>query len=135
MVCEDYDYRGVTYEVVMSSRLSVEMRCPRCKQEQKINVHLPFGCIDERRYEIGDKVQWQPDRLPEKGGRPDNGNLVKEIWSWCPTCHRDFWLIVTVREDRIEKVEVDSSRPVTIPDDSIPMVEDGKIVGHRVEPS
>jgi hypothetical protein len=66
MVCEDYDYRGVTYEVVMSSRLSVEMRCPRCKQEQKINVHLPFGCIDERRYEIGDKVQWQPDRLPEK---------------------------------------------------------------------
>ena len=38
------------------------------------------------------------------------------------------------REDRIEKVEVDSSRSVMIPDDSIPIVEDGKIVAHRVLP-
>ena len=37
------------------------------------------------------------------------------------------------RCDRIDKVEVDSSRAVMIPDDSIPIVEDGKIVGHRVE--
>jgi hypothetical protein len=27
----------------------------------------------------------------------------------------------------------DSSRAVMIPDDSIPIVEDGKIIGHRVE--
>jgi hypothetical protein len=51
-----------------------------------------------------------------------------------PKCVRDFWLIVAVSEDRIEKIEVDSSLSVTIPDDSIPIVEDGKIVGHRIEP-
>ena len=67
-------------------------------------------------------------------GAPDNRNFGKEIWSRCPTCLRDFWVIVSVGEDRIEKVEVDSSRSVMIPDDSIPIVEDGKIVGHRIEP-
>ena len=110
------------------------MLCPRCNEKQNLEIQLPFGCIRERHYQIGDKIQWQPGRLPEKGGRPHNGNLVEEIWSWCPTCRRDFWLIVTVREDTIEKVEVDSSRPVTIPDDSIPVVEDGKVVAHRIEP-
>jgi hypothetical protein len=118
----------------MSSKLSVQMLCPRCKEEQNLEIKLPFGCIGERHYQIGDKVEWQPGRLPQKGGRSDDGNLVEEVWSWCPTCRRDFWLIVSVREDIIEKAEVDSSRPVTIPDDSIPVVEDGKIVAHRIEP-
>jgi hypothetical protein len=134
LLCEDYDYRGVTYEVIMSSKLSVKMICPRCKETQNFEIKLPFGCIGERHYQIGDKVQWQQGRLPQKGGRPDNGNLVEEVWSWCPTCRRDFWLIVFVREDTIEKVDVNSSRSVTIPDDSIPIVEDGKIVAHRIEP-
>jgi uncharacterized metal-binding protein YceD (DUF177 family) len=134
LLCEEYDYRGVRYEVVMSSKLSVQMPCPRCKEEQELGLQLPFGCVDERHYRIGDKVEWQSNRLPEKGGRPDNGNLRKEVWSRCPTCLRDFWVIVSVSKDRIEKVEVDSSRLVMIPDDSIPIVEDGKIVAHRIEP-
>jgi uncharacterized metal-binding protein YceD (DUF177 family) len=134
LLCEEYDYRGVRYEVVMSSKLPVQMPCPRCKEEQKLELQLPFGCIGERHYKIGDKVEWQAGRLPEKGGRPDHGTLRKEVWSKCPTCRRDFWVIVSVNEDRIEEVEVDSSRSVTIPDDSIPIIEDGKIVGHRIEP-
>ena len=134
LLCEEYDYRGVRYEVVMSSKLTVQMPCPRCKEEQELELQLPFGCIGERHYKMGDKVEWQAGRPLEKGGRPDNGNLRKEVWSKCPRCLRDFWVIVTVRDDKIGKVEVDSSRSVTIPDDSIPIVEDGKIVGHRIEP-
>jgi uncharacterized metal-binding protein YceD (DUF177 family) len=134
LLCEEYDYRGVRYDVVMSSKLTVRMPCLRCKEEQEFELQLPFGCIAERHYKIGNKVEWQAGRFPEKGGRPDNGNLRKEVWNRCPTCLRDFWLIVSVREDRIEKMEVDSSRSVTIPDDSIPIIEDGKIVAHRIEP-
>jgi hypothetical protein len=131
LLCEEYDYRGVTYEVIMSSKLSVEMCCPRCNQEQKMETQLPFGCIAERHYQIGDKIEWRANRPGDKGGRPDNGNLQKEVWSTCPTCRRDFWLIASVRDDRIEKVDIDSSRSVMIPDDSIPIIEDDKIVAHR----
>jgi hypothetical protein len=134
LLCEEYEYRGLRYEVIMSSKLSVQMPCPRCREAQEIEIQLPFGCIGERHYKIGDKVEWSANRLPDKGGRSDNGNFRKEVWSRCPTCLRDFWVIVSVREDRIEKVEVDSSRSVMIPDDSIPIIEDGKIVGHRIEP-
>jgi hypothetical protein len=34
---------------------------------------------------------------------------------------------------RVRMGNQDSSRAVMIPDDSIPIVENGKIVGHRVE--
>jgi hypothetical protein len=109
LLCEEYDYRGVKYEVIMSSKLSVRMPCPRCREEQEFELQLPFGCIGERRYKIGDKIEWQANKLREKGGRPDSGNLRKEVGSRCPTCRRDLWVIVTVKEDRIEKVDVDSS--------------------------
>jgi hypothetical protein len=118
----------------MSSKLAVRMPCPRCKEEQEFEFQLPFGCIGERCYQIGDRIKWQASRLPEKGGRPENGNLSKEIWGRCPTCRRDFWLIVSVKDDRIEKVDVDSLRVPMIPDDSIPIVEGGKIVAHKVLP-
>jgi hypothetical protein len=131
LLCEEYDYRGVSYEVVMNSRLSMQLACPRCREQKEIEIQLPFGCIGERHYRIGDRVEWQKNRSPEKGGRPDNGNLRKVVWNRCATCGRDFWLNVSVDADRIDKVEVDSSRAVMIPDDSIPIVEDGKIVGHR----
>jgi hypothetical protein len=134
LLCEEYDYQGIRYEVVMNSKLSVTMPCPRCKEYQIFEINLPFGCIGERHYRIGDKIEWQPNRPAEKGGRPDNGNLRKSVWVRCPTCSRDFWLAAYVSADRIEKVEVDSSQSVMIPDDSIPIVEGGKIVGHRVEP-
>jgi hypothetical protein len=55
------------------------------------------------------------------------------VWYSCPTCRRDAWLIVAVNADRIDKVEVNSARAPMIPDDSIPIVEDGKITGHRIE--
>jgi hypothetical protein len=96
----------------MSSKLSVQMPCPRCRKEQEFEIELPFGCIGERHYKFGDKMEWQPRRPAEKGGRPENGNLRKEVWSRCPTCRRDFWLVASVREDKIEKVDVDSSRSV-----------------------
>jgi hypothetical protein len=56
-------------------------------------------------------------------------------WSGCTSPRRvsEHSLIVSVKEDITEKVDVDSSRSVTIPDNSIPIVEDGKIVAHRVE--
>ena len=112
----------------------MKMPCPRCKDEQEIEIDLPFGCIGERHYKIGNKIEWQENRAAEKGGRPENGNFRKEVWSRCPTCVRDFWLIVSVRGATIEKIDVDSSRSVMIPDDSIPIIEEGKIVAHRVIP-
>jgi hypothetical protein len=57
LLCEDYDYRGVIYEAVMSSKLSFRMPCPRCKEEQEFEIQLPLGCIGERHYRIGDRVE------------------------------------------------------------------------------
>src|SRR5262245_37703610 len=84
----------------MGSKLTVGMPCPRCKERQKLELQLPFGCIGERHYTIGDKVEWQAGRLPEKGGRPDNGNLRREVRSRCPTCLRDSrWAVVRLNPD------------------------------------
>lgn len=134
LLCEEYDYRGVKYQVVMDSKLSVPMACPRCREGNEIEIKLPFGCVAERHYRIGDQVEWRKDRPPEQGGRRDHGNLSEEVGYWCPTCRRDSWLIVSVNTDRIDKVEVNSSRAPMIPDDSIPIIENGKITGHRIEP-
>jgi hypothetical protein len=90
LLCEEYDYQGRTYQVVMNSKLSFEMTCPRCKEEQNFEIHLPFGCIAERRYRIGDKVQWEANRPAEKGGRPDNGNSRKEVWVTCQPANEIF---------------------------------------------
>jgi hypothetical protein len=78
LLCEEYDYQGIRYEVVMSSKLSVQMPCPRCRKEQEFEIELPFGCIGERHYKLGDKMEWQPGRAAEKGGRPENGIYVKK---------------------------------------------------------
>jgi hypothetical protein len=78
LLCEEYDYRGVTYEVIMSNKLSVEMPCPRCKQEQKMEIQLPFGCIGECYYQIGDKIEWRANRPGDKGGRPDRAIYRKK---------------------------------------------------------
>jgi hypothetical protein len=68
-----------------------------------MEIQLPFGCIGERHYQITDMLEWRANRPGDKGGRPDNGNLQKEVWSTCPTCRRDFWLVVSVTQNRIEK--------------------------------
>jgi len=95
---------------------------------------LPFGSIAERRYRIGEKIEWETNRPADKGGRPDNGNLRKEVWITCPTCRRDFWLNVFVQDDRIESIDVNYSQAGWIPDDSTPVIEGGKIVAQRFVP-
>lgn len=134
LLCEDCDYRGVNYEVVMNSKLTIQMTCPRCTSDQHLEVDLPFGCIAERHYGIGDRVEWRPNKSPDHGGRPLNGNLQKDVSVRCPDCGRDFWLTVNVIEDCIETVAVNTSQSVMIPHDSVPIIENGKVVGHRVEP-
>jgi hypothetical protein len=129
LLCEDYDYRGVTYDVIMTSHLSVRMPCPRCGEEQDFEIGLPFGRISERSYRIGDRIEWRPGRPASRGGRPDHGNLRESVWAACPTCRRDCWLLVTVTEDRIERIDIDPSKPVEIPDDSIPILDNGKVGG------
>ena len=98
---EEYDYRDVKYEVVMDNRLAVEMACPRCREGNEIEIKLPFGCVGERHYRIGDQVEWRKDKPTEQGGRPEHGNVSREVWYSCPTCGRDSWLIVSVKADRI----------------------------------
>jgi hypothetical protein len=34
LLCEEYDYRGIRYEVVMSSKLTVQMPCPVVKRNK-----------------------------------------------------------------------------------------------------
>ncbi len=123
LLCEEYDYEGTGYEVVMSSKLMITMPCPRCGQEAELNPSLSFGRIEQRTYRVGDKVEWQPNWPTEKGGRPENGNIEDLGGGSCPKCKRDYRLRVVVKSDVIESAIPDFSKPFIFPDNSEPIID------------
>jgi hypothetical protein len=54
---------------------------------------------------IGDKVPWVSGRQEENGGRPQSGNMDGDGYMECPSCRKDSFLTVCVRDDVIQAVE------------------------------
>jgi len=92
--------------------------CPRCGLEQQFCAQLHFGLRDLIDYRIGDSVQWVGRKAVQNGGRPPDGTTVAEGYVVCPSCELDFFIEVTVHNDRIIKLSNDSSREPYLPDDA-----------------
>ena len=90
--------------------LRTELTCTRCGKHGPMEVELFFGLGDLVEYQIGNCVQWVPNKQPQNGGRPDDGNLDGDAYVECPYCGKDFFAIARVQNDRIESVEPDLAR-------------------------
>lgn len=87
-----------------------------------------FGLRDLTRYRIGDKLHWDGMGVKTPQTRPDGGNYDDEAYVVCPHCERDFWLIVSVREDIIVGATIDSTKQPYISDESLQQSEQEKTV-------
>jgi len=101
--------------MALYNRLTTIMRCPRCGNEAEMIIDLYFGCTDLLDYRLGDLYRWVPRKIPKNGGRPEGGNLNGEGYTECPVCHRDFFVIVHVRDDKLISVEPDLEKTPYIP--------------------
>lgn len=69
------------------------------------------GVLNLLEYKIGDPMSWTRKVSLKKGGRPQDGNMDGEGYVECPSCTRDYFLVVEIRNDRIAAVRVDDSKP------------------------
>ncbi len=99
-----------------ANRVYARLKCPRCHSDSEVEIEVELGhggLLKE--YRVGDEVEWDPWHDEERGGRPKDGTTLKEGYVECEVCHKDFFVKVFVKNDRIEKVEVDETRAGYIP--------------------
>ena len=92
--------------------LRAVMTCPHCGTQAATDVELRFG--DTRSmdsFALGDNYKWLTGKAPQRGGRPADGNLDAEGYTECPACRRDYFVIVTIRENRLDAANPDMGRP------------------------
>lgn len=89
--------------------LHVNVVCPRCHERVAVDSDFRFGYLRLIEYQIGDMIQWHDDGSAQ-ARRPPQGSLDGEGYAECPQCHKDFWLKIRVRHDRLEAAEVDRTR-------------------------
>lgn len=95
----------------MYNCLTCEMKCPHCGHVGEIVAETKNGFLDLSEHRIGDLLVWAAGRSVKKGARPDGGNLEGEGYAECPSCDRDYFLVVEIRRDRIVSARVDHSKP------------------------
>lgn len=91
--------------------LTCETQCPHCASVGDVEVQTYFGLLNLLDYEIGDEVAWTRKVSTKKGGRSKDGDLDGEGYAECPSCGRDYFLVVEVRHDRITAARVDPAKP------------------------
>ncbi len=80
--------------------------CPRCGTLVNAEIEVRFGDTSQFvTLNIGDKVPWVSGRQEENGGRPQSGNMDGDGYMECPSCRKDSFLTVCVRDDVIQAVE------------------------------
>ena len=85
--------------------LQAGITCPHCQASVNLEIEMRFG--DTRMFEkfmVGDLYKWVP------GGRPLNGDYDGEGYAECPDCRRDFFVRVSIHQDKIESVQPDPER-------------------------
>jgi hypothetical protein len=89
----------------------VEMHCPRCQQTSVMPVEVKFGWLNQLDYHLQDEVQWSHKDVATAENRPPAGTGEFEGYCECPKCQKDFWVRIQVTHDRIQKVNLDLTRP------------------------
>lgn len=99
----------MTYNTVYA-----DIHCPFCNEKVTSGVGFRIGCLENKSYKPGDKINWTgiPCR-PEK--RPDGGNISSIGYFNCDNVKCKSWsdcfpevqqALITIKSDAIEKVEV-----------------------------
>ena len=97
------------------NRLLAEMECPRCGSVDICEVEFRLGRLDFREYHLGEVLTWAGGHRHKPLRRPDGGTTRGEGYAECPSCERDFWVTVEVRDDVLTTVIADPDRPGYIP--------------------
>ena len=91
--------------------LTCETECPHCGYIGEVEAETKNGFLNLLEHRIGDSMTWTRKVSLKKGGRPRDGNMDGEGYAVCPSCDRDYFLVVEIRDDRITAVRVDHSKP------------------------
>lgn len=100
--------------------LLLELTCPRCGKTAEMEAEFEFGLMELTQYRLGDRLQWDGLGVKTPPVRPENGNYENDAYVVCPQCERDFWLVITVKNDVIVEAKIDATRKPYIPDDLMP---------------
>jgi len=85
--------------------LYAKMICPLCEQCVETEIKINIG--DTRqvyRYTIGDRIIWHRHAPVQNGGRPGNGNIDAEGFSFSSVCGDRIFVKVIIRSDIIKDV-------------------------------
>jgi len=81
------------------------MICPLCEKNVETEIKIDIG--DTRQifqYTIGDRIAWRRHASVQNGGRPGNGNIDAEGFSYSPVCGDRTFVKVIIRSDIIKDV-------------------------------
>jgi len=101
--------------VSLFNTLRVGLRCPRCERDGVVEVEIKFGLRNQIEYRLGETYLWTRSPLERSGGRPPGGNLDGEGYAQCEQCRKDFFVVVKLRNDSIESVDLDPTKVPLIP--------------------
>jgi predicted RNA-binding Zn-ribbon protein involved in translation (DUF1610 family) len=90
--------------------LIVPIVCPHCGNDVELRADFRFGLRDQLDYRIGEPVIWEGRGVRTPDRRPAGGNFDGEAYSECPSCGREIWLLIHVRDDLIAGAELDQDR-------------------------
>ena len=85
--------------------LYAKMICPLCQQNVETEIKMDIGDTRQvHQYTIGDRIAWRRHALVQNGGRPGNGNIDVEGFSYSPVCGDRTSVKVIIRSDIIKDV-------------------------------
>jgi hypothetical protein len=85
--------------------LYAKMICPLCQQNVETEIKMDIGDTRQMcQYTIGDRIAWRRHALVQNGGRPGNGNIDVEGFSYSPVCGDRTSVKVIIRSDTIKDV-------------------------------
>ncbi len=95
----------------MFNILNADLTCRYCQFHGEMYIEFKFGFLNMDKYKLGDELVWIGGGKAYHKGRPEGGHYVGEGYvPECPNCQRDFWIIIRVVSDHIDRVQVDHTR-------------------------
>lgn len=92
-------------------------QCPYCGQESEFGFEVKFGFRNQLDLDIGDLYPWIPRKAFQNGGRPENGTVDADGYGYCEFCDHDFFVVVKIRNDKIQGIELNKEKPGYIQDE------------------
>jgi hypothetical protein len=89
----------------MTNILYAKMLCPSCEQFVETEIEMNIGdTLQIPQYTIGDRIAWRRHVSVQNGGRPGNGTIDAEGFSYSPVCGHRTFVKVIIRSDIIKDV-------------------------------